>query len=155
MFPHGRAHLSSGPLCVLHGRASFKWPVVCVIVLFPHGRAHLSSGPFCVLLRCMVVLIFQVARSVCYCVVPTWSYSSFKWPIMCATVLFPHGRVHLSSGPLCVLLCCSYMVVLIFQVARYVCYCAAPTWSCHLSSDRKAHVHERRHVARASCQTLV
>ena len=35
---------------------------------------------------------------------------------MRARVLFPHGRVHPSNGPLCVLLCCSHMVVFIFQV---------------------------------------
>ena len=156
LFPHGRAHLSSGLLCVLlccspmvvlifqvaryvchcavptWSCSSFKWPIMCAIVLFSYGRAHLSSGPLCVLLCCshMVVLIFQVARYVCHCAVPTWSCSSFKWPIMCATVLFPHGRAHLSSCPLCVPLCRSHMVVLIFQVARYVCHCAVPTWSC-------------------------
>ena len=74
-------------------------------VLFPHGRVHPSNGPLCVLLCCshmvvfifpvarMVVFIFQVAQYACYGAVPARSCSFFKWPVMRATVLFPHGRV--------------------------------------------------------------
>ena len=39
----------------------------------------------------MVAFILQVARY------------AFKRPVMRSSVLFPHGRVHFSSGPFCVL----------------------------------------------------